>query len=170
MRARLVAGALVAVVSLVASAPALAGGWAVTTLDTVPGNVKAGESHDIGFTIRQHGETPFNQAQPRIRANSGDTYLSFGARRDGNGHYVATVQFPHEGTWTWVVDQTPFATQPLGTLTVVSAAPPPPEPAPAPAASVSPSLEGGVLGYAAAAALAAGVLIWRRPMFARGAR
>jgi hypothetical protein len=46
------------------------------------------------------------------------------------------VQFPSDGEWTWVVDQTPFATQQLGAITIVAA----PAPAPEPAAIVQPAL------------------------------
>ncbi|HET6318844.1 MAG TPA: hypothetical protein VFG86_20505 [Chloroflexota bacterium] len=159
--------ALVVVLVALVAAPASAGGWAVTTLDALPaGGFEAGQTYDIGFTIRQHGVSPFNQATPRIRASLGDTYLSFGATRDGNGHYVARVQFPAEGSWTWVVDQAPFATQELGTLTVRPAAP---------AALTEPQLAAGsiaqaVLGYALAGLLALVVLLWRRPLVLRRIR
>ena len=157
--------ALAAAALMLVAYPALAGGWAVTTLDPLPTSIQAGQSFQVGFTIRQHGVTPFNQASPRIRASSGAISLSFGATRDGNGHYVASVELPREGTWTWAVDQTPFATQELGTLTVQ---PPVAEAAPVqPAPAAMTSLEQGLLGYAFAGLLALVVLLWRRPQFAR---
>jgi hypothetical protein len=159
--------ALAAAALMLAAYPALAGGWAVTTLDTLPADgLHARQSFVVGFTIRQHGVTPFNQATPRIRASLGDTNLSFAATRDGTGHYVARVELPRAGTWTWAVDQTPFATQELGTLTVH---PPVAEaPAVAPAAVATTSLQQALLGYAFAGLLALVVLLWRRPLFARG--
>lgn len=158
--------ALAAAALMLVAYPALAGGWAVTTLDPLPADgLHAGQSYAVGFTIRQHGVTPFNQASPRIRASSGATSLSFGATRDGNGHYVASVELPREGTWTWAVDQTPFATQELGTLNVQ---PPVAEASPVePAPAAMTSLEQGLLGYAFAGLLALVVLLWRRPQFAR---
>ncbi len=159
--------ALVLVLVALVATPASAGGWAVTTLDALPGDgLQAGQTYDVGFTIRQHGVSPFNQATPRIRASLGDTYLSFGATRDGNGHYVARVEFPSAGSWTWVVDQAPFATQSLGTLEVR---------APAPAAPAQPQVAAGsaaqaVLGYALTGLLGLAVLLWRRPLVLRRVR
>ena len=43
---------------LVLAAPALAGGWAIVILDSVPTSVRAGETLHLGFVIRQHGERP----------------------------------------------------------------------------------------------------------------
>ena len=173
MRQQLAFSCTLAVVLLaLLAAPALAGGWAVTTVDPLPSSLQAGQTYQVGFTIRQHGVSPFNQASPRVRAHLGDSYLSFGATRDGDGHYTARVEFPRDGAWTWVIDQTPFATQELGTLSVqpiVVVAPPvevAPAPAVVPATEVAPptfQLE-GLLGYALAGALALVVLIWRRPL------
>jgi len=145
------------------AAPALAGGWAVTTVDPLPSSIQAGQTYDVGFTIRQHGQSPFNQATPRIRAELANSFLSFAATRDGDGHYVARVTFPKEGAWTWRVDQTPFATQELGRLNVVAATP-----AVEPVAAAAPaSFEQGVLGYALAGLLAIAVLLWRTPLWTR---
>jgi hypothetical protein len=55
-------GIALAVVALLAFAtPALAGGWAIVTLDSLPREVRAGQSLQIGFVVRQHGKTPTNQ-------------------------------------------------------------------------------------------------------------
>ena len=52
----------VAVAALLAFAtPALAGGWATVTLDSLPKEVRAGQSLQLGFVVRQHGKTPTNQ-------------------------------------------------------------------------------------------------------------
>lgn len=109
--------ALVALVLLVFTAgPASAGGWAVTTLDSVPAPT-AGENVEIGFTIRQHGVTPVNP--------EGDVGVVFHSQTGGEqffaaeplgdvGHYVAEVTFPDDGTWSWAVRQGWFADQALG--------------------------------------------------------
>jgi hypothetical protein len=45
---------------LLLAAPALAGGWAVITLDSLPREVRAGQGLRLGFVIRQHGREPVN--------------------------------------------------------------------------------------------------------------
>jgi len=46
---------LVCALILGPSAPALAGGWAVVTLDTLPAAPRAGQTLSLGFMVRQHG-------------------------------------------------------------------------------------------------------------------
>jgi hypothetical protein len=104
--------------------PALAGGWAVTTFDDMPGQIVSGKEYALGYTIRQHGATPINVDKTEIVAVavSGRT-LSFPGKSDGAvGHYVATVFFPAGGTYTWQVTQGDFAAQDLGKLSVIAAA------------------------------------------------
>ena len=104
--------------------PALAGGWAVTTFDDMPGQIVSGKEYALGYIIRQHGATPINVDKTEIVAVavSGRT-LSFPGKSDGViGHYVATVFFPAGGTYTWQVTQGDFAAQDLGELSVVAAA------------------------------------------------
>ena len=104
--------------------PTLAGGWAVTTFDDMPGQIVSGKDYALGYTIRQHGATPVNVSRTEIVAVavSGRT-LSFPGRPDGAvGHYVATVFFPAGGTYTWHVTQGEFAPQDLGRLSVIAAA------------------------------------------------
>lgn len=116
--------------TLALGGPALAGGWAVSTLDTLPPEIHAGQTYTIGWTIRQHGQTPIDVesmgGSTEIQATTpdGTKTLSFRGRRDSGptGHYVASVLFPTDGTWTWQVTQGPFAPQPLGTLIVLAAA------------------------------------------------
>jgi len=104
--------------------PALAGGWAVTTFDDMPGQIVSGKEYALGYTIRQHGATPINVDKTEIIAVavSGRT-LSFPGKSDGAlGHYIATVFFPAGGTYTWQVTQGDFAAQDLGKLSVIAAA------------------------------------------------
>jgi hypothetical protein len=118
---------LIAVLALslgIFASPVLAGGWAVTTFDELPGQFVSGHEYALGYTIRQHGQTPVNVDKTEIVAVavSGRT-LSFPGKSDGAvGHYVATVYFPAGGTYTWQVTQGMFAPQDLGTLTVLGAA------------------------------------------------
>ncbi len=104
--------------------PALAGGWAVTTFDDMPGQIVSGKEYALGYTIRQHGATAINVDKTEIVAVavSGRT-LSFPGKSDGVvGHYVATIFFPAGGTYTWQVTQGDFAAQDLGRLSVLAAA------------------------------------------------
>jgi hypothetical protein len=124
-RRSLYSTALAAVALVLLAAPALAGGWAVTTFDPWPAEgFRAGESYRLGYTIRQHGVQPFGEARTeiRIRSGQGDVVQSFPGRPEGSvGHYVAEVRFPSSGDWIWEVTQDPFATQQLGTITVATA-------------------------------------------------
>lgn len=115
-----VACATVALLTLTGSA--LAGGWAVTTIDALPeGGFQAGQTYRLGYTIRQHGQTPFDGAKTTIAitsAVSGERHVFPGQPDGAAGHYVAEVTFPSEGAWDWEASQHPFAVQTLGTVTV----------------------------------------------------
>jgi hypothetical protein len=130
---------LAAVLLLVA--PVLAGGWAIITLDTLPRDVRAGQSMRVGFIIRQHGSEPVNNdwegraLKPVLTARKqADTSDSAGgalilvaahgstqakgetiraeARQAGpKGHFVVDVVFPSEGTWAWEIAAPPFSIQ-----------------------------------------------------------
>jgi hypothetical protein len=156
----------------VLASPALAGGWAVATLDSSPAAFLAGETYPIGFTIRQHGVEPVRaeqyggQVAVQIRQGETGSPVVFPARSDGPvGHYVADVTFPRGGGWSWEILQGPFAPQPLGVLTVqpatpalaLAAAPAPlvaaaaaPAPAPALGSGLAPAQAPSRLGPAAA--------------------
>src|SRR5688572_1415566 len=103
--------------------PALAGGWAVTTFDDMPGQIVSGKEYALGYTIRQHGATPINVGKTEILAVavSGRTLSFPGTQQGAVGHYVATVFFPAGGTYTWQVTQGDFAPQDLGKITVLGA-------------------------------------------------
>jgi cytochrome c1 len=104
--------------------PALAGGWAVITLDELPGQgINAEEPLDIGFTVRQHGIRPMEGLTPTIHASQQDTGESFtvGAKPAGRtGHYEATLNFPSSGTWNWTI-QAFSMNQAMPPLTVLPA-------------------------------------------------
>ena len=124
---RLAAGAACAAVALFTLAGAvLTGGWAVTTIDALPeGGFQAGKSYHLGYTIRQHGQTPFAGANTSITIvapGSRDRHVFPGVPDGPTGHYVAEVTFPFEGAWDWEVSQYPFAIQTLGTVTVTPSA------------------------------------------------
>lgn len=120
--ATLVLVAVVAVVAVVGGGPVAAGGWAVSTLDSVPEPI-GGETVEIGFTIRQHGITPTNPGGEIgivLRSTPGGGRF-FPAEPQGDvGHHVAEVTFPDDGTWTWAVRQGWFAEQDLGVIEPVA--------------------------------------------------
>ena len=101
------------------SAPAGAGGWAVTTLDPLE-SPQPHQQVDIGFTIRQHGVTPVAVDGVAILVTDAQGATeSFPAHADGPvGHYVAAVTFPDSGSFNWSVEQGWFGHQDLGTVRV----------------------------------------------------
>lgn len=103
--------------------PAFAGGWAVITLDELPGNVETNQPHEIGFMVRQHGVTPLGGLSPVVRAQAADSGKSVivEAVDEGKvGHYVATLTLPQSGEWEWAIEAF-GGTQPMPALTVVNA-------------------------------------------------
>lgn len=110
------------VFSLILAVPALAGGWAVITLDELPTNVVAGEPLTIGFTVLQHGKTPMDGLDPTVTANLfKEEEIVVHAEADGEpGHYVATMTFPVEGEWRWSI-QAFSMDQPMPSLQVAAA-------------------------------------------------
>lgn len=116
-----IATALVITLLFISVMPVFAGGWAVITLDQLPGDLVAGQPYTIGFTVRQHGVTLMDGLYPTITANlNKETEFIIDARSDGKpGHYTATMTFPKEGEWSWSI-QAFTMHQPMPTLTVAA--------------------------------------------------
>lgn len=119
---------LAAIAALIMVTPVFAGGWAVVTLDELPGQVIAGQPIQTGFTVRQHGRTLRDDLVPIIRlerADKKDSFTVTAKRQGASGHYVATLTFPSAGTWDWKIDIEQFGmiTQPMPQLSVLAAAP-----------------------------------------------
>jgi hypothetical protein len=159
----LLAGVLV----IAAASPAVAGGWAASTLDEPPAALVAGQDHQVGFMILQHGKTPVNPDQGQVGIRlfnpSSGQGLTFPAVQQGPvGHFVSTVNVPTAGAWQWEVLQGWFEPQPLGPIDVVAAAsvaPAAPGSATAAATSSSASSGAGVDGWRIAAVVIAGLLL-----------
>jgi hypothetical protein len=137
---------------------ALAGGWAVTSLDPLPDELRADALYQIGYTIRQHGQTPYPNAATSLELTAPDgRTLRFDARAGAQpGQYVAEVRFPAAGGYSWRVNQDWFGVQELGTITVLPAAPagsPSAAALPAPATASEPALLRLALSLAAGGAL-----------------
>lgn len=143
---------VVVAVALLVAAPALAGGWAVVTLDTLPTHIVTGQPFDIGFVVRQHGQTPLGGLAPTLRlsrAGTGDAFSVVAQEQGGAGHYAATLAFPAGGAWTWSIDAFGAFVQPMPPLDVVDAAP---VAEVATRAPVGLPMIVGVIGFAGAAA------------------
>jgi hypothetical protein len=99
---------------------AFAGGWSVTTVDSVPAELTPGQTYRIGFVMRQHGFHPVVGGTPSLVVQGTADTLRFAAVEEGEpGHYVAEVTFPTDGEFSWAVDQRPFPQiQALGTVAV----------------------------------------------------
>ena len=107
--------------TLLMGGAAVAGGWAVTTLDPLPRPPVANRSTAVGFTVRQHGATPIaidNTAIVIVRLGGADRHVFPGRAEGPIGHYVSDVRFPSSGSWNWQVEQGWFGTQELGSVTV----------------------------------------------------
>ena len=80
---------------------ALAGGWAVITLDELPEYVRPGEAFTIAYTVRQHGQHLVPGLTGRIEATAqGDRVVATARPGTYDGHYVATLTLPAAGRWS----------------------------------------------------------------------
>jgi hypothetical protein len=95
----------------------------VITLDALPAQMRSGETYQVGYTVLQHGITPFLTTETGIWARAQDGQaLSFpGTAQGAPGHYVAEVRLPTAGSWSWEVGAGPFERQQLGSLTILPA-------------------------------------------------
>jgi hypothetical protein len=131
------------VVLFLAIAPAvLAGGWAVISLDGMPGEIRAGEPWTVGFTVLQHGQTPvhkldagYNGAliEPMLTAQntaSNERVRAVATPTEEVGHFVVEVTFPSEGEWEWTIHPNPLMGEtqfePLNVLPAVASSAPAP--------------------------------------------
>ena len=166
---------LLLVVLLATASAALAGGWAVVTLDAPPGEIRAGQPWTVGFTVLQHGRTPVHgfedgtPVEPLLVArnlDAGRRVEVMATPTEEVGHFTAQVTFPVEGEWTWTILPNPLAGDAaFEPLTVLPAVAPPmsgaanAQPSAALAAPGTPVADGlrwaavGVAGLAAVAAL-----------------
>ena len=138
---------------------ALAGGWAVITLDQLPAQVLAEQPVSVSFMVRQHGMRPMGDLTPQITAVHRDTQKSINitAKPEGRvGHYAASLTFPQPGVWAWSIRAFTMDV-PMPPLTILDAAP---------AANDEPTLPGswplllGALGLIGATGTS--LLWWRR--------
>jgi hypothetical protein len=161
---RLLRGTGLAIVGLLSMAlPAAAGGWASATIDSGPIDPTAGTPVEIGFVLKQHGETPISWEMVTFTSTNTETgeRVSVEAVPKGPvGHYVATVTFPSAGTWRsslalrdLLLQDTSF---PAITVRAVGA------PAPSTPAAIPTELIVAALALAVGLGLAGSLLVRRR--------
>jgi hypothetical protein len=106
--------------------PALAGGWAVVTVENLPGDVHAGQNVHLEFSVRQHGRDLTHDVAPILRANNpqtGERLIVEAAALKQKGYFAVDVLFPSAGTWEWRIDPVLLAGElELLPLTVLPAA------------------------------------------------
>ncbi len=121
---RLTAMASAGLILLAVWAPAAAaGGWAAISFDEVPGDLEAGTTHTLGFTVLAHGVRPVDAGdEVEVRFVGRPGTETFAAKASGGtGHYTVDVSLPEAGEWRWEVDTNFYPPQPLGTIDVAAA-------------------------------------------------
>jgi hypothetical protein len=107
MRARWILSTVLPITAALAIAStAVAGGTATATLDGDPPEPSAGEPVVIGFTLLQHGVTPVSWPDAFVTATNqatGERITAAATAEGAEGHYVATMTFPTDGTWEWSI-------------------------------------------------------------------
>ena len=91
------------------------------SLDSLPGEIVAGQPLTIGFTVLQHGRTPLSGLDPEIHLNntsSGEDFVVIAVDEGEAGHYSATFTLPESGNWRWSI-QAFGMDQPMPELTVL---------------------------------------------------
>lgn len=116
----ILAGALGAV--LLTGAPALAGNWAVTSLDPLPDRIEPNRPYTIGFWVLQHGSHPYsggvlNPVALKFVEETGKTTTFPGVALPEPAHYAAAIILP-AGTYQVFGVQGPFQDYRIGTLAV----------------------------------------------------
>jgi hypothetical protein len=114
-------------VLLLPAAGALAGGWVVITLETMPGQIYAGQPAQISFMVRQHGRTPIHSVEPMVTATNPETGERIQVKAEAAaelGRYTAAIDFPSAGAWEWSIIAEPFPqTATFAPLAVLDAEP-----------------------------------------------
>ncbi len=135
------------------AAPAYGGGWATTSVSSLPDGVASGEPWTVDITVLAHGRTPAEGLRPQVLID-GATRERFAAREtERPGVYRARVVFPSAGVWRYEVE-TGYGDK-LTFPPVKIAAPTAPAPAPVAASGADDGSPWRWLAALAAGALAA---------------
>lgn len=91
---------------LLPAATALAGGWVVVTMESLPGQIRAGQPTALSFMVRQHGRTPIHNVSPALMATHVETGQQIQASAEPAkevGLFVAELTLPEAGAWEWSI-------------------------------------------------------------------
>ena len=99
-----------AVLLVVLVMTAVAGGWAVVTVQTVPEYLVAGKPAALTFLVRQHGHSLTNGLSSTLSASApGGLSATAAVTPTGKpGEYSAVLTVPEPGDWTIKVDPVTF--------------------------------------------------------------
>ena len=86
---------------LILTGVALAGGWAIITLNEFPDYAVAAKPLNLTFSVRQHGVTLLPGLQPKIQATtSSGLQAKAGVKPTSNrGEYTTSLSLPQPGEW-----------------------------------------------------------------------
>jgi mono/diheme cytochrome c family protein len=108
-----------------------AGGWAIITVDHLPGYAIAGKPLTLTFTIRQHGKTLLSGLHARVEARTagGLTTKVAAIPAAERGEYTAALTLSQPGDWTiTIVSGFNTTTTTLPALKVIASESPTPAP------------------------------------------
>jgi hypothetical protein len=118
-RVALIVGFLIG--SLLIASPAVAGGWAVTTVVEMPDTFVPGQTHEVVFEIRQHGTrlvTDLDDVAVVLTRTDGEReVLLFPAVAAGT-QWRAGVVTPEAGEWEWRIRPGGFRAVEMGELRI----------------------------------------------------
>jgi len=80
---------------------AMAGGWAVITVEALPDHAVMGRPVDLAFVVRQHGLTMLEGLEASVEAKAAGREVTAPAKPGSRkGHYSASLTLPGAGDWT----------------------------------------------------------------------
>jgi len=111
MKRFFVATGLIVSIFIFSMSIARAGGWAVLTLQSWPGEVTAGQPFTIEYALRQHGSqlVPYDASwmDPTIttvHTETGTTVEFKVVPTEQAGYYQTEMVLPQPGSWRWSID------------------------------------------------------------------
>ncbi len=125
MRRRLLAFPLALLGTVALATTVAAGGWAQVTITDQPTDPAAVGGTTIGFQVLQHGVTAVSWPRITVIATNpatGAVVQSAAQAQGPTGHYVATVIFPAEGSWTITFNSRDLVMEGAATMAVRAAA------------------------------------------------